>query len=197
MRKYIAILIRGENTIEEDIFYIKAVEMFKGEVLFIYDNEDFEDIFNKLILVKGILLTGGYDVGRVDFYLIKYALQNNLKIFGICQGMQSMALYGTCNKLEKIGNNNHDKNRKYVHSVDIYPGRLNSIIMTDKCMVNSHHQQTVFSPGLFRVVAKSDDGLIEAIENDNHIFQIGVQWHPERMIEYDLVSRRIFSSFVN
>ena len=49
----------------------------------------------------------------------------------------------------------------------------------------------------FEIVGKSEDGLVEALENKNHSFQIGVQWHPERMISYDSLSRKLFQRFLS
>ena len=46
-------------------------------------------------------------------------------------------------------------------------------------------------------MGRSDDGLIEVVENKNHPFQIGVQWHPERMLEYDDDSNTIFQAFID
>ncbi len=46
--------------------------------------------------------------------------------------------------------------------------------------VNSFHHQAVADPGpRFRVVAKSSDGIIEAMESTEYKFILGVQWHPE------------------
>lgn len=46
-------------------------------------------------------------------------------------------------------------------------------------LINSLHHQAIKEVAKgFNVVAKSDDGIIEAIENKNII---AVQWHPEYM----------------
>jgi putative glutamine amidotransferase len=49
-------------------------------------------------------------------------------------------------------------------------------------LVNSYHHQAVkdLAPG-FRIVAKSPDGVVEAIECDTYP-AIGVQFHPEKML---------------
>ena len=51
---------------------------------------------------------------------------------------------------------------------------------SDSCAVNSRHHQAVkqVAPG-FRVVATAPDGIIEAIEDPDARFCLGVQWHPE------------------
>lgn len=194
--KRFAILIRDENTKEKNLYYQRAIEKFGGEVEFIYDYESFDNILERLKGIDGILLTGGDEVGRLDFYLIEYALKNNIKLFGICQGMQSMALYNTNNKLKDIGNYKHDSDNKYVHPVKLTSSRFLEIVEKNTIMVNSHHMQTVGDSHEFLVVGRSDDSLIEVVENSNHKFQIGVQWHPERMLEYDRVSNLLFKHFV-
>lgn len=58
--------------------------------------------------------------------------------------------------------------------------------------VNSRHHQAIHALGAgLAAVARSDDGLIEAVEADS---VAGVQWHPENMAE-DPVSHRIFRAF--
>ena len=53
-----------------------------------------------------------------------------------------------------------------------------------RLLVNSFHHQAVEEPGSkFRVVAKSADGIIEAIESSEYKSIIGVQWHPECMAD--------------
>lgn len=197
MNNRIGILIRTENTSYENNMYISAIEKFGGKIIFIKDNEKEENIKKKLANISGILLTGGYCVGKYDFMLIKYALDNNLKILGICQGMQSMALYDTKNHLIGIENNSHNKDEGYVHKVYLKESVFSNILNRREIMVNSHHFQTVNSSKVFDVVGYSDDNLIEVVEISKHKFQIGVQWHPERMIEYDEVSNIILKNFVN
>jgi putative glutamine amidotransferase len=50
----------------------------------------------------------------------------------------------------------------------------------DGCEVNSRHHQAVktVAPG-FIVSATAPDGVIEAIEDPQARFCLGVQWHPE------------------
>ena len=46
--------------------------------------------------------------------------------------------------------------------------------------VNSFHHQAVDETGpRFRVIARSDDGIIEAMESTEYKSILGVQWHPE------------------
>lgn len=192
----IGVLIRRENSDVANEYYVKGIEKFGGTVILINDNDSRKELEDKLSRVDGILLTGGDDVGPIDFYLISYALENKLKLLGICQGMQSMCLYGSSLGLIPIGNDSHKRNEGYVHGVTLSDGALKEIFGNSRIMVNSHHLQTVSRSCLFRVVGYSDDGLIEAVEGDGPVFQVGVQWHPERMLEYDSWSRDLLETFV-
>ncbi len=195
MNKFL-LLLRKENTKEENDFYIHAIEQYGGKVLFLSDQESIKQAEKKLAQVEGVLLPGGESVGRLDFFLIEYTLKNNIKLLGICQGMQSMALFHTNNKLLEIGSSKHKKEEGYCHFVFLKEGRLKTILKKEKIAVNSHHCQTILESKEFEIVGRSEDGLIEALENKNHPFQIGVQWHPERMLSYDENSKRILEAFV-
>ena len=187
MAKFL-LLLRSENTEKENRFYIEAIQRFGGEVVFISDTDSYDDVLHALDSVSGVLLPGGYNVGRLDYFLIDYVVSHQLKLLGICQGMQSMALWGSSLQLISIGNSSHHQEEGYVHSVILENSRLQDILGVHSFYVNSYHY--------LRVVGKSSDGVVEAIEDSNHSFQIGVQWHPERMLEYDDYSKKIFSSFV-
>lgn len=182
--KLVAVLNRMENTKEMDINYLNAVS--DNGAIPVLINE------NNLELIKlcgGILLTGGDEKGSLDDYLIKYALDNNLPLLGICQGMQSMALYNTNNKLVDVSNH-----YKCEHVINIEDSKLKNIIGKSEIIVNSYHHQQVLSSKEFKVTARSCDGVIEALESSNDIFQIGVEWHPEKMNSED--SKKIFREFI-
>ena len=194
------LLIRPENGDERNSYYQKAITSFGGEVIRVCDDATEEELLKKLKGVDGILLPGGDIIGNWDFYLIDYAIKNRLRLLGICQGMQSMAVWKTGRDLVGIGGGQHNNDEDdYHHFVTIKESsKLRQIIGKDYIRVNSFHNFTVYDGGNFDVVARSDDGLIEAIENPDHPFQIGVQWHPERMLEFehDLYSEKLFRAFL-
>lgn len=187
--KKVCVLKRKENTMAENQFYLNAISKFGGSPILMD-----EDNIDELKECFGIIITGGFEKGDLDDYLISYALENKLPLLGICQGMQSMAMYQSDLKLEEIPN--HHQKEGYVHTVYLENSHLKDMIGKDKIMVNSYHYQTVRDSSFFDIVGRSEDGLIEAIENKNHSFQIGVQWHPERMIGYDMDSAKIFQLFM-
>lgn len=193
----ILLLIRPENTDEENRYYIEAIEACGGEVVDVSDLAEVGEMEGKLKDINGILLPGGVDVGRFDYYLIEYAVKNGIRLLGICQGMQSMALLGSSDRLIEIGDLSHQLEERSVHSVFLSDGKLKEIVGKDVIMVNSHHIQTIKDSKKFLVVGRSSDGLIEAIEGVDAEFQIGVQWHPERMFAYDEASRLLFEKFLS
>ena len=70
-----------------------------------------------------------------------------------------------------------------VHPVRVEPGSyLWRVVGAQDLEVNSTHHQAVREPGKHvRVAARALDGVIEAIEDAERSFWIGVQWHPERL----------------
>ena len=193
----ILLLIREESSNNNINNYIRAIELYNGNVIKIKDNIDTNCLLKILKNIDGILLTGGDKVGRLDYFLIKYAIDNNLKLLGICQGMQSMALYGSEDSLVEIGNLSHNKYKNYCHNVKLSNSKLKDILNKEVVEVNSYHKQKVLNSNYFKIVGMSDDGIIEAVESNNNIFQIGLQWHPEKMIDYDNNSKLIFDYFIN
>ena len=65
-------------------------------------------------------------------------------------------------------------------------------------MVNSwRHQGIKIIPNCLRVIARSFDGLPEAVVMDKsvHPFMIAVQFHPQRLGKGNLIYQTIKSSF--
>ena len=153
-----------------------------------------------------LLLTGGEDVdparynaakspklGKVnaprddfEFRLLAAARRRNLPVIGICRGCQLMniAFGGTLwQDLPSEFPVKNVRHRKAHHKISILPdSRFARVLGVTDALVNSSHHQAVkdLAPG-FRVVAKSPDGVVEAIECDTYP-AIGVQFHPERMV---------------
>jgi putative glutamine amidotransferase len=63
--------------------------------------------------------------------------------------------------------------------------------------VNSYHHQALrdLAPEL-RVTATAEDGVIEAAELSGHPFAVGVQWHPENLVDDDPAMLAIFRGLV-
>lgn len=149
--------------------------------IFSYDDEHFN--YEVLKMCDGIIIQGGSDIHKYHYKIVDYAINNNIPLLGICMGHQVVGLYNT-NKEEKdlVKIDNHYKIGEQ-HLVNIDKNSNLYKIFKEKIYVNSRHLfklNEVKEP--FKIVAKSDDDVIEAIEyiDDEH-FILSVQWHPEDM----------------
>ncbi len=96
-------------------------------------------------------------------------------VLGVCLGMQYMALCagGTLDQdITGPGARTHRGATHGVHGSGGWP--------FGEGPVHSSHHQAVTDAGTLDVLARSDDGLIEAVGDPAARFWIGVQWHPER-----------------
>jgi putative glutamine amidotransferase len=75
--------------------------------------------------------------------------------------------------------------------------RLHQILGKERAIVNSMHHQAVkrLADNLI-ASATAPDGIIEGVEGANGQYIIGVQWHPEELVETDPLMQRLFHSFV-
>ena len=139
-----------------------------------------------------------------ELALVQGALRRRMPVLGICGGQQllAVALGGTL--IQHIpdsvaGALEHEQpnpRHQAGHDVSVVPGtRLAAIVGSAIMRVNSAHHQAVASPGARATVnARAPDGVVEGIEDPGHPFALGVQWHPEFLI--DPGDRRIFDAFV-
>ena len=153
----------------------------------------------QLQLCDGILMPGGYKVFEHDFLILEYAINNDIPILGICLGMQIMSNYKEEYYNEKNDNvkvNHYDLDNEYSHVVKLDKNsKLYSIFEHEEIKVNSLHNYHVVKAGKYKVVGLSEDGLIEALEYPQNKFNIGVQWHPERL-KNDELQNKLFESFI-
>lgn len=144
-----------------------------------------------LKLCDGFILPGG-DYETIDFLIIKYAYEFDLSLLGICMGMQSLGKYFNGN-LELV-DNHYSKSDYHFVNIDS-SSKIFKILNRSKIKVNSRHKYKLSNTDL-KISAYSQDNVIEAIEVPNKKYIIGVQWHPESMISYDIVSKQLLDSFI-
>ncbi len=125
--------------------------------------------------------------------VLQTALRRKLPILAICGGMQllNVVLGGTLYqdlRRELRGAKEHEQRNDRTqpsHPVEVREGSaLAEVLGRGQLMVNSTHHQAVsqVAPTL-RVSASSPDGVVEAIESTEHPFALGVQWHPELLLQ--------------
>lgn len=115
----------------------------------------------------------------------------------ICRGLQlwNVERGGSVHQHWKTNSVEHIDS---IHTVDIEPNSLLAEVIgsTAGVPVSSYHHQSVDRVGDgLRVVARSDDACIEAIEDPSREI-IAVQWHPEDRAETDPVDSALFSWIV-
>lgn len=145
---------------------------------------------------------------EMELALCRQAVQSGMPVFGICRGLQliNIALGGDVYqdlKAQSEGKNLicHDQPAPKwfgFHDVHIKEGsRLHKILGTSILPVNSFHHQAVRKPApRLEITATAVDDVIEALECYSHPFLIGVQWHPECMLD-DPYMLKLFQAFVD
>lgn len=142
---------------------------------------------------------------NADELLLQDAFNMRKPLLGICYGVQSLNVWRTGTLVQHIDNHSQGKAVREAHSIAVEPGSLLAEIVSPawgdaklRGRVNSSHHQAVETPGDgLRVVATSDDKVVEAVEGTapDH-FVLGLQWHPERTADSDAASQAIFAAFV-
>ena len=126
------------------------------------------------IPISAIVLSGGNNIGEcpdrdeTELNMLNYAFNHRLPLLGICRGMQMIAHWsGT--KLHSVKGHANTSHR--------ITGEINE-------EVNSYHLFSLLNcPKNFEILAKSEDGEIEAIRHKSLKWE-GWMWHPERMDKF-------------
>jgi putative glutamine amidotransferase len=184
--------------------YVQAIERAGGRALVVPPTED--AVEETLDALDGLLLSGGSDLdpslygadahpetrnirpGRdlAEMALLRAALARDLPVLAVCRGSQVLNVARGGNLVqhlpETLGNEAHRETPGVFsdHGVQVDPSsRLGGIVGTS-VDVKSHHHQGYGDLGEgLRVVARAEDGTIEAVEDPERRFAVGVLWHPE------------------
>ncbi len=140
--------------------------------------------------------------------ITRAALAEEMPILGICRGIQTLnvAAGGSLHQdltLLGLARETHVQDARKpawepAHSVAIErDSRVAFHLGGAAAEVNSFHHQALkdVAPG-FVVTARAPDGVIETIEDPARPFVLGVQWHPERMVDHHPRQRKLFAALV-
>jgi putative glutamine amidotransferase len=182
---------------------------------------DSEAVSRVLDGVDGLIVTGGADVDPARYgqdaapetdkphlerdawedALLSAAIERELPFLGICRGMQVLNVNrgGSLHQhvpdvvgddRYRIGNGEFATN--VVHTE---PGSELDALVGAKLPVKSYHHQAVDAVGEgLRVTARTDDGIVQAVELEGAPFGVAVQWHPEEDAAEDA---RLFAGLVD
>ena len=156
--------------------------------------------------LDGLIITGGKDVDPARYgpdahpetddprpdrdawedALLTAAIAAELPFLGICRGAQLMnvALGGTLHQHlpEVVGSTRYNLGGgEFAQNEVTVEGSRLAAMIGESVVGRSYHHQAIdeLAEGLV-VTARSDDGVIQAVELPGHPFGLGVQWHPEQ-----------------
>jgi len=181
--------------------YVRAVERAGGRALLVPPDEDGnEEILDAL---DGLVFSGGNDLApesygaqahpatngtnpardRGELALLTAALDRDLPVLAICRGFEVLNVARGGDLVQHLPDVvGHEEHRAVLgefsdHAVSVDPS---SRIGEVRGAVKSHHHQAIgrIGDGL-REVAWAEDGTVEALEDPDKPFLVGVLWHPE------------------
>ncbi|MEQ6902699.1 gamma-glutamyl-gamma-aminobutyrate hydrolase family protein [Nocardioides sp. YIM 152588] len=187
---------------------VEAVWAAGGEPLVIHPHApggevDDAEVARRLRYADGVLLPGGGDLaGRwsgqdehatlydvdveqdaFDLAVARVCVERGIPLLAICRGLQVVNVSRGGRVVqdmdEAYGEERHHRHR--VHAVAVAEGSLLASVVGDKIESSCYHHQCldVLGAGM-EVVARAEDGVIEAVEiADAAGWFLGVQWHPE------------------
>lgn len=153
------------------------------------------------------------DLDSLELEAARVAKRHDLPTLAICRGVQVMnvALGGTLwedigeqydaeNGLKLRHQQTPDRGRQETtHPVDLQPESTVARALGGNTLATNsmHHQALRRLAHDLVAVGKARDGIVEAVEaRTNHPFFVGVQWHPEDLVDSDEPSRSLFRAFI-
>jgi putative glutamine amidotransferase len=146
---------------------------------------------------------------RTELLLARQALEHGLALLAICRGIQvlNVAAGGTLiqdipsqvpEALDSHGAVTGRPLPTIAHTVEVAAdSRLARLVGAGELDVNSAHHQAIRELGAgLHVTARAPDGIIEGVERPDHPFCVGVQWHPEVMVDDHPNMRRLFKGLI-
>ena len=193
--------------------YVRAVEHAGGRPLLVPPSDD--AIPETLDALDGIIFSGGGDLDpetygadphpevggvvperdRGEIALLQAALERDMPVLAICRGSQLLNVARGGDLVqhlpEHVGHDDHrlptDQPAMADHEVNVREGTKVSEILGDRAPVKSSHHQGFGKVGEgLREAAHAEDGTVEALEDPERRFTLGVLWHPEEGEDFAL-----------
>lgn len=199
--------------------YIDAVYDYGGLPLPVPTLTDKKALQQYIDMIDGLIIIGGMDYppqmygqeahpkadimhdrrAISDPLLVELILKTMKPVLGICAGMQLLNICKDGKLIQHLETVDNHLGEKY-HEITLTESRwLSQIVPGKSIVVNSNHHQGIdpnFIGTGFKIVAKADDGVIEAMELDSKQMVLAIQWHPERITDIEH-RKHMFEYFVN
>jgi putative glutamine amidotransferase len=184
--------------------YVQALERAGARPLLVPPSEG--GVEETLDALDGLLFSGGADLDpgtygadphpatngvrperdRAELALLEGALARDMPVLAVCRGVQVLNVARGGDLVQHlpdvVGDERHRETAGVFseHPVRIEDGSKLGELLGDRAPVMSSHHQGVGTVGRgLREVAWADDGTIEALEDPDRRFAVGVLWHPE------------------
>lgn len=207
--------------------YAAAIEKAGGLPVVLPYTENEATIAAFLAKCDGVFFTGGADIsparyhhathsacGRIELLrdamemiALPLALAAKLPIIAICRGAQlvNVALGGTLYQdlpsecPSPVCHQQVEGKLEFSHEVNLLKDSpIHALLGKDRIRANSFHHQAVRTLGQgLCIMARADDGTIEAFCLDDYPYLRAYQWHPERLYDKDEYSRTLFFEFIS
>lgn len=191
-----------------------AIKLAGGTPLQLRPGDCWQDDF------QAVVVTGGHDINPVlyaeepqvtpkydeqrdafESAIIDAALARNCPLLGICRGAQLLNVRRGGTLFQDI----RSRRRRTSNRRTLLPTKRLDVVADSRWLgdwsaspgrVNSLHHQAMdrLGDGL-KVVARDEDGLVQAVEDPAFSFVLGVQWHPEFLL-YRSQQRHLFRRLV-
>ena len=145
--------------------------------------------------IEGFILTGGNDIGQAperdatENTILKYALDNECPILGICRGLQIIQHF-LGGELSQCSREVHVAQYHEISFTDL----AKRYKLKGKTRVNSYHTQAVAVNDLathLEPFAVTKDGWAEGFYHTQHPI-VAVMWHPEREVNCTKEDQSLF-----
>ena len=184
--------------------YVRQVEAAGGRPLLLPPS--LEGIEETLDVLDGLLFSGGSDIDpgeygqdahpetngirperdRAELALLTAALDRDLPLLAVCRGSQVLNVARGGDLVQHLPEVVGDEKHKHTpgtfadHEVDVKEGTRLGALLGERAPVKSHHHQGFGRIGERLVeTAWAEDGTLEAVEDPDKRFAVGVLWHPE------------------